>query len=423
MTSPGSTPVLPDVTQLGYRWVMVTSLWFMYFAFGVVGQSITPLVGPISEDLGLSRAQMGTVLGSWHLMYVGLAIPAGFLIDRFGLRLCLGAGVFFIALSGLLSAAAVSYPTLLAAFAVFGLGGPFISVGAPKLLTTWFDRKDRGKAIGIYLTGPPLGGAVSVITANSVFMPLTDSSWRLTLVIFASVAALALFTWALLSRNPEHLGARVQDSGETSAGLGLQAFSTLLRVPVVRIILLMGLGLFVFQSGLAAWLPEILRVGGMTAAKAGYWAAVPGILGIIGVLTIPPLATPRHRIPFLAALFITGSIATVIIGLTDSPFLVIGLLLVGATRGGVLPITHLVLMDAPKVGIRNMGAAGGLYFTFAEMGAVVGPVAMGVVADSTLGFRGGLLMLSGVGFSLAALALVLAIMARGAQRTEGAPSP
>ena len=387
---------------------------------------MTPLVGPISDDLNLSRVQMGTVLGSWHLMYVGLAIPAGFLIDRFGLRLCLGAGVFFISLSGLLSAAAINYWTLLAGFAVFGLGGPLISVGAPKLLTTWFDRQDRGKAIGIYLTGPPLGGAIAVITANSVFMPLTDSSWRLTLVIFASVPALALFTWALLSRNPEHLGARVQDSGETPGGLGLQAFSTLLRVPVVRIILLIGLGLFVFQSGLAAWLPEILRVGGMTAAKAGFWAAVPGILGIIGVLTIPPFATPRHRIPLLAALFVTGSIATLIIAFTENPFLVVGLLLVGATRGGVLPITHLVLMDAPKVGIRNMGAAGGLYFTFAEMGAVVGPVAIGVVADSTLGFGGGLVMLSGVGFSLAALAIVLAVMVRSVERkevAEGPPSP
>ena len=397
----------------------------MYFGFGIVGQSMTPLVGTISDDLDLSRSQMGTVLGSWHLMYVGLAIPAGFLIDRFGLRLSLGMGIFFISLSGFLSALAVNYVSLLAAFAVFGLGGPFISVGAPKLLTTWFDRKDRGKAIGIYLTGPPLGAAVSVMTANSVFMPLTDSSWRLTLVIFAGIAALALITWVLLSRDPEHLGARVQGSEETS-GIGLNAFTTLLREPVVRIILAMGLGLFVFQSGLQSWLPEILRVGGMTAANAGFWAAVPGIVGILGVLTIPRFATPRYRIPLLAGLFLTGSIATLIIGLTEGAFLALGLFLAGATRGGVLPLTHLVLLDAPRVGIRNMGAAGGLYFTFAEMGAVMGPVSMGVVADSSVGFLGGLLMVSGVGFSLAVLAVVLAIVVRSAQRTERAeasPSP
>ena len=386
---------------------------------------MAPLVGPISDDLDLSRSQMGTVFGSWHLMYVALAIPAGFLIDRFGLRLSFGVGIFFIALSGVLCALAVNYVNLLAAFAVFGLGGPFISVGAPKLLTTWFDRKDRGKAIGLYLTGPPLGGVASVMTANSVFMPLTDSSWRLTLVIFAGVAALAFITWVLLSRNSEHLGARVQDSGETT-GLGLKAFPTLLRVPIVQLVLVLGLGLFVFQAGVQGWLPEILRDGGMTPAEAGFWAAVPAVLGIMGTLAIPRYATPRHRGTLLAGLFLIGGIATLIIGLATGPLLILGLVLAGATRGGALPVLHLVLLDAPRVGIRNMGAAGGLYFTSAEVGAVLGPVLMGVVADSSAGFQGGLMMLSGVGFSLAALCIVLAIAVSRARRhelAEGAPSP
>ena len=408
-----------------YRWVMVACLWFMYFGFGVVGSSLAPLVGPISDDLDLSRSQMGSVFGSWHLMYVGLAIPAGFLIDRFGLRLCFGVGIFFIALSGFLCALAVNYVSLLVAFAVFRLGGPFISVGAPKLLTTWFDSKDRGKAIGLYLTGPPLGGVASVMTANSLFMPLTDSSWRLTLVIFAGVAALALVTWVLLSRNPEHLGARVQDSGGAT-GMGLKAFPTLLRVPIIQLVLVLGLGLFVFQAGLQGWLPEILTDGGMTPAKAGFWAAVPAILGIMGTVTIPRFATARHRMSLLAGLFLTGGIATLIIGLATGPYLILGLLLAGATRGGALPLLHLVLLDAPKVGIRNMGAAGGLYFTSAEVGAVLGPVLIGVVADSSAGFRGGLMMLSGVSFSLAALSIVLAVAVRRARRHElaaGAPSP
>ena len=41
-----------------------------------------------------------------------------------------------------------------------------------------------------------------------------------------------------------------------------------------------------------------------------------------------------------------------------------------------------------------MGVAGGLFFTMAEIGGVLGPVGIGVIADSTGGFDAVLLILS-----------------------------
>ena len=40
----------------------------------------------------------------------------------------------------------------------------------------------------------------------------------------------------------------------------------------------------------------------------------------------------------------------------------------------------IVLMGMPQVGPRNMGIAGGLWFTFGEVGGVLGPTSVGVMS-------------------------------------------
>ena len=128
--------------QIGpYKWVMLSGVWLAYFSFGIVQGGVPPLIGPVSEDLGFSRSSMGTLLGAWPVVYIAVAVPAGALIDRFSLKLTIAIGITLIAMSGLLRAVASDYSTMLIAVMVFGLGGPFVSIGAPKLISIWFDYK------------------------------------------------------------------------------------------------------------------------------------------------------------------------------------------------------------------------------------------------------------------------------------------
>ena len=126
------------------------------------------------------------------------AIPIGIAIDRFGLRLSLTLAGLIIAASAALRGLSHSGDTLWLAVAVFGLGGPLISIGAPKVIASWFGSAERGTAMGIYMTGPALGGITALALTNSVLMPWTDHNWRQVMMIFASVAgAAALFWWLL----------------------------------------------------------------------------------------------------------------------------------------------------------------------------------------------------------------------------------
>ncbi len=384
-----------------YRWVMLAALWFTYTGFGMVNASMAPLITPICDDLGLSRSAMGLVLGAWAMVYIAAAIPSGTLLDRIGTPKGVAIGIFIIAASGFARAAAVDFFTLFIAVGIFGLGGPLMSVGAPKLISQWFESKERGTAVGIYMTGPFIGTALSLASANSVFMPLFDDSWRLTVTAFAVVSLISGFVWLVVAREPA-----THPKSESKAHAGLKEFAPLLRVPVVQTVLLIALAGFMFNHAISNWLAEILRSRGLDAAAAGFWASVPTLVGIISSLTIPRFAVGRRRVHILTGLYVCLLVATLMLAFTDGIGLYTSLVLFGVARI-MGPILMLVLMEAPGVESRNMGAATGLYFTVGEIGGVIGPVLVGITADLASGFQGGILLLAALAAYLFCMTFVL----------------
>jgi len=390
-----------------YRWAMLFGVWLVYTCFGMAVYSTAPLVGPIAADLGLSLGAMGTVMGAWPLVYIGMAVPAGALLDRIGVRPALLIAVAIIVGSVALRSAATSFTMLFVAIGLFGVGGPLVSIGAPKLIASWFEGPERGLAIGIYSTGPTIGAVTVLSLTNSVFMPLTGQSWRATLLIYAGTAAVAGVTWLLISSRP---AARLHDP--TGAGRGslrsqLEVFAQLLALAPVRIVLAIAVGVFMFNHALNNWLPEILRTGGMDAAQAGLWASIPSLVGTLAALGLPRLATGGRRIPMLVTTVLFATAATLLIAFAEGGWLVLGLCLQGIARGSMIPITMFVLMETREVDSKVMGAAGGLFFAAAETGGVLGPMLTGALADATGGFTAPLVTLTGVCLTCACLVLLL----------------
>lgn len=396
---------------------MLAGAWLIYCSFGLLITAMAPLVNVISGELGLSRTAMGSVLGAWPLVYVGAAIPAGAFVDRFGLRPALLIAAVVIALSGALRAFAFDYASLFVSVALFGLGGPLLSVGAPKLVSLWFEGRERGLAIGIYMTSLSVGAILGLALTNSVMMPMTGDSWRLTLLVYAGFATLVAAMWLLIMSHPV---SRAADATLARASRSqLQSYAELIHVPVIQIVLVMGAGIFFFGHGLNNWLPELLRTGGMNPVVAGYWAALPTLVGIVAVLIIPRLATGPRASPVLLALFGCAFFSVLLLNTTPGLAMTAALVLMGVARSCLMPVAILVLMESHKVSSQNMGAASALFFTTAETGAVLGPLMIGFIADQTGGFALSLKILAGLNLLLALLVVPL----RRAQRqTENEPS-
>ena len=100
----GGTPESPTAAEDSLRWALLAGVWGMYAAFGLIVASLAPVLTPLSEDLGLSKSSLGAILGTWPAVFIFASVPAGWVLDRIGLRWALFAGGVLVCLSGVLRA-------------------------------------------------------------------------------------------------------------------------------------------------------------------------------------------------------------------------------------------------------------------------------------------------------------------------------
>lgn len=366
------------------RWLVLFGVWFIYFAFGVSIASMAPLVALISADLGADNAMMGAILGAWPLTYIAAAIPCGILLDKYGARTMLLVAALVMASSLAARSIAETPFEMFLAVALFGLGGPLISVGAPKTITGLFEGTARATAMGIYVTGPYLGGILSMALTNSVAMPLAGHEWRYVMILYAGLVIASGMTWLIVSARASR-GGRI-GSSEDGKKFSISAFRDILHVPEIRLLLAMSIGIFFINHALNNWLPELLRDRGFDPVTAGYWAAIPSLTGVLGVLVIPRLATPDRRLMVMGVLFGASFLASLLLQSDNIGPLLTGLVLQGLARGSMMTVAILILMETPSVPPERLGLAGGLFFTTAEIGGVLGPFSFGVLSEISGGF-------------------------------------
>lgn len=366
------------------RWFVLFGVWLIYFAFGVSIASMAPLISPIGAELGADNAVMGAILGAWPLIYIAAAIPCGILLDKFGARTMLLAAALIMAASLGARSLAETPLQMFLAVALFGVGGPLISVGAPKTITGLFEGQARATAMGIYVTGPYLGGIIAMALTNSVAMPLVGFEWRNVMLLYAGFMLACGALWLVISgyaAGKNTLGA----SGDAKK-FNFAAFRDILHLPDVRLILAMSIGIFFINHALNNWLPELLLHRGFNPVQAGYWAAIPSLMGVLGVLVIPRLATPSRRLLVMGLLFSASLIASVLLQSSNGALLLAGLVLQGLARGSMMTVAILILMETPSVPPERLGLAGGLFFTTAEIGGVLGPLSFGILSELSSGF-------------------------------------
>ena len=379
------------------RWWLLASLWSLYASFGLVAGSLAPLLDRVRVDLGMSRTAMGAALGAWPFVYLFVAVGVGRLLDRIGLRWGLAIGAGFIAISGFTRALAQGPVSLWIAVAIFGLGGPFISVGAPKLVAEHFAENERGRAVGIYSTASSLGSVVALVAA--VPLRAAFDSWRWVVVVFATCSVVAGLVWVWVGRDEGAVS--VRNEGETIA-------FDLLRDRTVRWVMVLAVGAFFVSHSLGGWMPDMLRQVGWSESGASWVVALGVLFGIGGALVLPHMASATRRGPMLATLFVflAGGMWLLVL---DVPALhLVAAPVIGMARVTLVPISMLILMSSPGVDARRMGVAGGLFFTAGEIGGVAGPWMTGFARDLGSDFAPAIAMLSLLAVALGFVALAAA---------------
>src|SRR2546422_10287364 len=120
------------------RWVALAIVFVTRTTMGYQFQAIAS-VGPlIVTDLGLSWAQLGSLIGLYMLPGAFLALPGGMLGQRLGERRTGAGSLALMVVGGVITAAAPSYAPALARRLLAGVGAVPLNVLLPNMIPDCF---------------------------------------------------------------------------------------------------------------------------------------------------------------------------------------------------------------------------------------------------------------------------------------------
>jgi ACS family glucarate transporter-like MFS transporter len=269
---------------------------FAVLAFGVALAGVTYLdrvcisvtAKQIMRDLSLDQVQMSFVFSAFTLAYAIFEIPSGYWGDRIGPRRVLTRIVLWWSAFTALTAAAFSFPSLLAVRFLFGVGEAGAWPNVAKTFSRWFPKGERGAAQGTFFMGAHLAGGLTPLLVAAM---LSRLPWRAVFVIFGMVGAAWTVAWHRWFRDDPaaHPAVNAAELAKIEAGRGIESSQPLRLADAARLAgnpNIIGLCLSYFAQSYGfyfyiTWLPTYLeKARGFTSVKLGVLAGLPLILSM-----------------------------------------------------------------------------------------------------------------------------------------------
>jgi len=366
----------PADAKPGYRWIILILAWSCYLMSSVDRFAWGSLSLRAQGELGVSLAQLGTFVTAYFVGYIASNCISGLLTDRLGPRVTLSCAVIG---TGIFTSAFGITPTFWVGLALqFGMG---FATGADyaaciKIVTAWFPRQLRGRALGLWFTSTSLG----VVAANSAALALAGIwGWRGAYEgLGALTVVVGIVGCLLLQDGPQDVEQRPPAA----------QIRTLLQNRNLILVSLAGFGALWGTWGFAFSSNALMVKGvGMSQETA---AAIVATFGIGGFLAKPLVGLAsdwlggRRKWPtivslvgFVIMLFTFGSIRS------PWAFFVAGPLL-GVTAFVYSPL--LAALVAESVPRARTGTASGFSNALWQLGGVLVPVTVGYAFSQTQSF-------------------------------------
>ena len=355
------------------------ALWMSTFAFTICFAvwTIFAIIGiRIKEDLGLSEAQFGLLVGTPILTGSLVRILLGVWTPRFGGRLVYTLTMLAAALSTLLLSHATTFPQMLLAGLGVGLAGGSFAVGVA-YVSPFFPAEKQGTVLCIFGAGN-VGAALTKFVAPFV---LVAAGWQMVAQVWAAALIFtACLFWFTTSDDPAFKSRRESKGPKRSLR---EEFAPLKKAQVWRFSLyyFFAFGGFV---ALALWLPRYLvGVYGFDIATAGMVAAAYSIPGSIFRALGGVLSDRKGARSVMYGMFAVSAVATLILslpsGITPAVFIVVVFVL-----GFVMSLGKAaVYKHIPAYYPDSVGAVGGVVGMVGGLGGFILPIAFGLLKDAS----------------------------------------
>ncbi len=358
-------------------WVLAVIAFVVALGFGIVAPAI-PL---FARDYGVGTTAIGVAVSAFALFRFVSAFGGGALVERFGERLVLTAGLLIVAVTTGLAGLAGTYPLFLALRAGGGVGSAMFTIAALSLLLRVAPPHARGRAAATYQGGFIMGG----IAGPAIGGFLTALSPRLPFGVYAGTLVVAAVVAVVALKDARTRGPAPADEPDAPPAADPDAPSPLRaalrsRAYLAALVVNLGVGWMLFgvrNSLVPLYVVEDLGRG---VAWAGAGLLAGSAAQALGLLRAGRLADTWGRRPsmLLGTAIGTGALVLLVLPATTVVFL-LSMALYGLAASLLASAPASVVGDvAPE----RSGKVVAVFQMSSDLGAIIGPLVAGALTDA-----------------------------------------
>lgn len=386
---------MEDKTQLKDSWQrwLLMGLLIIGMVICYAHRNALSVASPLMiQELNLSPAVMGILLSAFFWSYSLMQIPAGWLVDKVGVKKAYSYGFIVWSFASIFTGVANGLVTLVFLRMILGIGQSVAFPASARAVANWFQNKERGTVTGAYLAGVRYGQAlIGVIGAYF----LATYSWKLFFLVTGLIPFVFLIPWSMLLGKWEVKDApKIEESAPTEKPPSFWKNFALLKEKTVFGIFL---GFFAYDYAwfvYTTWLPGYLMLERkFTVTEMGIYSSAPFVIMSVIILISGALSDflirkgfqeIRVRKTFIVIGMLIGCLI-IPAGLVENKMTSVWLLTISLCGLGICSPNTWTLTQA--VCEKNkVGTVSGIQNFGGNLGGVIAPALTGFIAHQTQSF-------------------------------------
>jgi MFS family permease len=240
------------------------------------------LAKPIQDSLYISDGQLGRIGGLYFaLFYCCISIPVGWLADKTNRSKVLAVACAIWSTATMCCGGAATYLQFAIAYMTVGFGEAGGVPPSYSIISDYFPPGRRGRALGLYNIGPPIGAALGIAFGASIAAAF---SWRYAFVLLGAVGLFAVIGILFLVPEPRRGGLdRISDQVTASKTGFRQTLAMFISRPSLMLAALAsGATQFVTYGMINFAVLFLMREKGMTLHQVAVYYALVVAIGMGG---------------------------------------------------------------------------------------------------------------------------------------------
>jgi MFS transporter, ACS family, D-galactonate transporter len=377
------------------RWLVVALLTLGVIIAYTDRINLSAALPAIRMSFPLSAEASGILLSAFFWAYTLLQTPAGWVVDRFGLKWTYAAALFTWSAVSAATALVSSLHGLIAIRIILGAGEAIVSPASIRYIREKFPEHERGLPIGIYFSGTKYGPAIGAPIATYLVL---GYGWRWMFVLNGAIGFLWLIPWLLFVRDDRRNSTAPKQGGEVS-------WAALLGTPFMWGTCIATFCYMYFVYFCMTWMPTYFKERyGFSLAASGWFTftsfAGMGTIAILaGWVADRLIAGGRNPVTVRKAFIIVGFVLAFseVFGAFSSSTATTLFLAVFSLSGLGLATANYWALTQTLTPTSASGRVAGIQNTAANMAGIAAPWITGILVQRTGSFNAPLIA---VGFWL-----------------------